>query len=146
MDRCQNLLQFGHALAVRVCCVKFLQFVAQMLSAARGDVIGRARGQSGRRSLPSAALRRIDIFFDERPAHSKKYRTHRIGCPFGKERSALGVTSALARTLLSHSARSAIIGSTRLALRAGIQQARSAMPNKSKAPHVKVIGSEVLTP
>src|SRR5438477_12911598 len=53
---------------------------------------------------PSAALRRIDIFFDERPAHSKKYRTHRIGCPFGKERSALGVTSALARTLLTHSA------------------------------------------
>ena len=95
---------------------------------------------------PSAALRRIDIFFDERPAHSKKYRTHRIGCPLGKERSALGVTSALARTLLTHSARSAIIGSTRLALRAGIQQARSAMPNKSKATHVKVIGSEVLTP
>ena len=24
---------------------------------------------------PSAALRRIDIFFDERPAHSKEYRT-----------------------------------------------------------------------
>src|SRR5205807_8442666 len=85
-------------------------------------------------------------FFDERPAHSKKYRTHRIGCPFGKERSTLDVTSALARTLLTHSARNTIIGSTRLALRAGIQQASSAMPDKSKATHVKVIGSEVLTP
>src|SRR6266700_5258360 len=75
VDRCQNLFQFGHALAVRVCCAKFLQFVAQMLRAARGDVIGRARGQSRHRSLPSAALRKIDIFFDERPAHSKEYRT-----------------------------------------------------------------------
>src|SRR5438309_10019548 len=55
--------------------MKFLQFVAQMLRAARGDVISRARGQSGRRSLPSAALRKIDIFFDERPTHSKEYRT-----------------------------------------------------------------------
>jgi hypothetical protein len=50
------------------------------------------------------------------------------------------------RSLPTHSARNAIIGSTRLALRAGTQQARSAMPNKSKATHVKVIGSEVLTP
>src|SRR5438132_11394992 len=81
---------------------------------------------------PSAALRRIDIFFDERPAHSKKYRTHRIGCPLGKERSALGVTSAPARTLLTHSARCAIIGSTRLALRAGIQMSISEMPNNNK--------------
>src|SRR5204863_7526180 len=46
-----------------------------MLGATRGDVIGRARGQSRHRSLPSAALRKIDIFFDERPAHSKEYRT-----------------------------------------------------------------------
>src|SRR5882724_12521527 len=75
VDRCQNLFQFGHALTVPVCCAKFLQFVAQMLRAARGDVIRRARGQSRRRSLPSASLRKIDIFFDERPAHSKEYRT-----------------------------------------------------------------------
>ena len=47
---------------------------------------------------------------------------------------------------LTHSARNAIIGSTRLARRAGTQQARSAMPNKSKATHVKMIGSELLTP
>jgi hypothetical protein len=46
-----------------------------MLRAAHGDVIGRPRRQSRRRSLPSAALRKIDIFFDERPAHSKEYRT-----------------------------------------------------------------------
>jgi hypothetical protein len=56
------------------------------------------------------------------------------------------VTSALARTLTIYSARNAIIGSTRLALRAGIEQARRAMPIKSKATHVKLIGSEVLTP
>ena len=56
------------------------------------------------------------------------------------------VASALARTLPTYSARNAIIGSTRLALRAGTQQARNAMPNKSKATHVNVIGSEVLTP
>src|SRR5947199_353754 len=49
--------------------------VAQMLRAARSDVIGGARRQSRRRSLPSAALRKIDIFFDKRPAHSKEYRT-----------------------------------------------------------------------
>ena len=54
--------------------------------------------------------------------------------------------SALARMLLIHSARSAIIGAMRLALRAGTQQARNAMPNKSKATHVKVTGSELLTP
>jgi hypothetical protein len=46
VDRCQNLFQFGHVLAVRVCCAKFLQFVAQTLRAARGDVIGRSRRQS----------------------------------------------------------------------------------------------------
>src|SRR5260370_36558977 len=80
------------------------------------------------------------------PCSSRKYRTHRIGGPFGKEKSALGVTSALARTQLTHSARNAIIGSTRLALRAGIQQALSAIPNKSKAAHGKVIGSDALTP
>ena len=45
-----------------------------------------------------------------------------------------------------YSARNAIIGSTRLALRAGIQQARSAMPNKINATQVNVIGSELLTP
>jgi hypothetical protein len=44
-----------------------------MLRAARGDVISRARGQSRPGSLPSASLRKIDIFFDERPAHLKKY-------------------------------------------------------------------------
>jgi hypothetical protein len=46
-----------------------------MLRATRGDVIGRARWQSRRRSFPSAALRKIDIFFDERPTHSKEYRS-----------------------------------------------------------------------
>src|SRR6266480_7193798 len=46
-----------------------------MLGATRGDVIGRAQGQSRHRSLSSAALRKIDIFFDERPAYSKEYRT-----------------------------------------------------------------------
>src|SRR5439155_13173829 len=56
------------------------------------------------RSFSFRCAPEIDIFFDERPAHSKKYRTHRIGCPLGKERSALGVTSAPARTLLTHSA------------------------------------------
>ena len=53
---------------------------------------------------------------------------------------------ARSRRNSTHSARNAIIGSTRLALRAGTQQASSAMPNKSKATHVKVIGSEALTP
>ena len=75
MDRCQNLFEFGDTLADGVRCAKFLQFVAQMLRSARGDVIGRSRRQSGRRSLPSAALRKIDIFFDEGSAHSKEYRT-----------------------------------------------------------------------
>ena|GEM_PF-2550630 len=49
-------------------------------------------------------------------------------------------------TLLTYSARNAIMGSTRLALRAGIQQARSAMLNRTKATHVNVTGSELLTP
>jgi len=49
-------------------------------------------------------------------------------------------------SLATYSARNAIIGSTRLALRAGTQQARRAMLNKSKATHVKVTGSEALTP
>lgn len=73
MDRCQNLFEFGDTLADGVCRAKFLQFVAQTLRSARGDVISRARRQSRRRTLPSAALRKIDIFFDERPAHLKKY-------------------------------------------------------------------------
>jgi len=47
--------------------------------------------------------------------------------------------STLARTLLTYSARSAIIGSTSLAQRAGTQQARSATPSNSKATHAKVI-------
>jgi hypothetical protein len=74
-DRSQNLFQFDHAFAVRVCCAKFLQFVAQMLRAARGDIISRARRQSRGRSFPSAALRRIDVFFNERPAHFNEYRS-----------------------------------------------------------------------
>ncbi len=45
-----------------------------------------------------------------------------------------------------HSALSAIIGSTRLARRAGIQQARKAMVRSVQAIPVKVIGSEALTP
>src|SRR4029077_5212156 len=81
MDRCQNLFEFGDTLVDGVCCAKFLQFVAQTLRAARGDVISRARRQSRRRTLPSAALRKIHIFFDEGSAHPEKYRTHRIGCP-----------------------------------------------------------------
>src|SRR6516165_17221 len=56
------------------------------------------------------------------------------------------VTRHFQQTLPRYSARNAIIGSTRLALHAGIQQARNAIPNKSKATSVKVIGSEVLTP
>jgi hypothetical protein len=75
MDGCQNLFEFGDTLAACVCYSKFLQFVAQTLRSARGDVISRARRQSRRRSLPSAALRKIHIFFDERSAHSKEYRT-----------------------------------------------------------------------
>jgi len=47
---------------------------------------------------------------------------------------------------LIHSALSAIIGSTRLARRAGIQQARKAIVRSVKAMKVKVIGSEALTP
>src|SRR4029077_19545193 len=73
VDRRHNLLQFGDTLADGVCHAKLLQFLAQMLRTARGDVIGRARGQPRRRSLSSAALRKIHIFFDERPAHLKKY-------------------------------------------------------------------------
>ena len=57
-----------------------------------------------------------------------------------------GVAGALPSRLPRYSARNAIIGSMRLALRAGIQQASNAMPNKSEAIQVKVIGSEVLTP
>jgi len=45
-----------------------------------------------------------------------------------------------------HSARNAIIGSTRLARRAGIQQARRAVVRSVKAMKMKVIGSEALTP
>src|SRR5436189_2096687 len=75
MDRCQNLFEFGDTLDDGVCRAKFLQFVAQTVRSARGDVIGRSRRQSRRRSLPSAALRKIHIFFDERPAHSREYRT-----------------------------------------------------------------------
>jgi hypothetical protein len=45
-----------------------------------------------------------------------------------------------------HSALSAIIGSTRLARRAGIQQARKAIARSRKAMKVKVIGSVALTP
>ena len=78
MDRCQDLFQLGHALAVRVCCAKFLQLVAQTLRSARRDVIGRARRQSRRRSFPSAALRKIHIFFDEGSAHPEvSHRQHR---------------------------------------------------------------------
>src|SRR5215510_2972469 len=89
MNRCQDMLQFGDALAAGVCCTKLLQFLAQTLRATRGDIIGRSRRQSRRRSLPSAALWGIDIFFDERPAHPDKYRSHGLGCPSEKERSAL---------------------------------------------------------
>ena len=46
MDRCQNLFEFGDTLADGVCRAKFLQFVAQTLRSARGDVIGRSRRQS----------------------------------------------------------------------------------------------------
>lgn len=45
-----------------------------------------------------------------------------------------------------HSVRSAIIGSTRLARRAGIQQARKAIVRSRRAMKVKVIWSEALTP
>jgi len=48
--------------------------------------------------------------------------------------------------LLIHSARSAIIGSTRLARRAGIQQARKAIVRSITAMKVKVSGSVALTP
>src|SRR5439155_15637591 len=81
MDRCQNLFEFGDTLADGVCRAKLLQFVAQTFRAARSDVISRARRQSRRRPLPSAALRKIDIFFDEGSAHPEKYRTGRIGRP-----------------------------------------------------------------
>jgi len=81
MDRCQSLFEFGDTLAESVCRAKFLQFVAQTLRSARGDVIGRSGRQSRRRSLPSAALREIHIFFDEGSAHPEKYRTGRIGRP-----------------------------------------------------------------
>jgi len=75
MDRCQNLFEFGDTLADGVCRAKFLKFVLQMLRAAGGDMISRTRRQSRGRSFPSAALRRIDIFFNERPAHLKEYRS-----------------------------------------------------------------------
>ena len=44
--RCQNLLSFDDTLPARVCCAKLVQFVAQTLCAARGDVIGCSRRQS----------------------------------------------------------------------------------------------------
>src|SRR5439155_21817941 len=69
MDRCQNLVEFADTLADGVCHAKFLQFVAQTLRSARGDVIGRSRRQSRRRSFPSAALRKIHILFNKRPTH-----------------------------------------------------------------------------
>src|SRR6266545_6971458 len=81
MDRYQNLFEFGDTLVDGVCRAKFLQFVAQMLRTARSDIISRARRQSRRRSLPSAALRKIHIFFDEGSAHPEKYRTGNIGRP-----------------------------------------------------------------
>jgi hypothetical protein len=46
MDRCQNLFEFGDTLADGVRRAKFLQFVAQMLRSARGNVISRSRRQS----------------------------------------------------------------------------------------------------
>jgi hypothetical protein len=70
-------------------------------------------------------------------------------CPSGTRSAATRASKRSLPHLLpnsTHSARNAIIGSTRLALRAGTQQARSAIPNKSKATHMKVIGSEALTP
>src|SRR5207237_1967434 len=75
MDRCQSVVEFGVTLADGVCRAKFLKFVLQMLRAAGGDIISRTRRQSRGRSFPSAALRRIDIFFNERPAHLKEYRS-----------------------------------------------------------------------
>src|SRR5215510_14773650 len=39
MNRCQDMLQFGDALAAGVCCTKLLQFLAQTLRATRGDII-----------------------------------------------------------------------------------------------------------
>src|SRR5467141_4188446 len=69
MDRCQNLFEFGDKLADGVCGAKFLQFVSRTLRSARGNVISRARRQSRRRSFPSAALRRIDIFLNKCPTH-----------------------------------------------------------------------------
>src|SRR5438309_10430818 len=75
MDRCQNLFEFGDTLADGVCRAKFLKFVLQMLRAAGGDIISRTRRESRGRSFPSAALRRIDIFFNGRPAHLKEYRS-----------------------------------------------------------------------
>ena len=46
MDRRQNLFQFGYALGIRVCCEKFLQFVAQTFRATRSDRNSRARGNT----------------------------------------------------------------------------------------------------
>ena len=57
----------------------------------------------------------------------------------------LGRSLDAASEPITHSALSAIIGSTRLARRAGIQR-RKAIVRSAKAIPVKVIGSEALTP
>jgi hypothetical protein len=68
----------------------FLPFVTQTLRAARGDVTGRSRASPDADRFRSAALRKIDIFFDERRARSTNYRALSQKCvraspfyPFG---------------------------------------------------------------
>ena len=70
-----------------------------------------------------------------------------LGCPLKGYALSVPLSPPAARAnLLIHSALSAIIGSTRLARRAGIQQARKAIVRSVQATNVKVIGSEALTP
>jgi len=73
-------LRSDDGLAVGICRAKCPQFGTQTLRAARGDVIGRSQRQPWSRPLPSAALRKIDTFFHERPAHSTNYRARPQTC------------------------------------------------------------------
>jgi hypothetical protein len=76
-------------------------------------------------------------------ANSRRGRKNRLRPSGTGDQTA---TFAFSHFSATHSARNAIIGSMRLARRAGIQQARNAMLNKSKATRVNVIGSDALTP
>jgi len=136
------LVEFGSALEAAQCAIEIQRTLAKRNADIAPDrrhevKIGIHIGDVGLRRPKTAAL------LGPAPRRSALRENRRL--PRAK-RDEIVMLTRTPRSLLTYSARNATIGSTRLALRAGTQQASSAMPNKSKATHVKVIGSEVLTP